>query len=230
MKKILVVLLMAGLIFIGLGNATETISADNSLQQAKEAIANQNYSGARRHAEVAVENDPTNLEVKIILDYIGQEEKMVVEAAAENDWEAVVFLSAYVVAVDATDDDGWTALMIALREGRTEVVETLIESGADVNAKAYKGATALMGALSVGNTEVVKVLTEAGADVNAKSNEGWTALMSASQEGNAEAVEALIDAGANLNIRNGRGWTALMAAREIGHTEVVNLLEKHTNE
>ena len=51
---------------------------------------------------------------------------------------------------------------------RTEIVQALIDKGADVNAKDKKGATALMLASQKGYKEIVQLLITKGADVNAK--------------------------------------------------------------
>ena len=98
--------------------------------------------------------------------------------------------------VNATDEDGNTALMYASAEGHTVIVSMLIEAGADVNAKDIDGLTALMLASGEGHTETVSTLIKAGADVNAKTKEGWTALMAAADEGHPEIVKLLKKHGA----------------------------------
>jgi ankyrin repeat protein len=55
-----------------------------------------------------------------------------------------------------------------LKEGHTEIVQLLLEKGADVNAKNKYGRTALIYATERGYTEIVQLLLEKGADVNAK--------------------------------------------------------------
>jgi ankyrin repeat protein len=58
---------------------------------------------------------------------------------------------------NARDNDGMTALIIAVRRGHLEVVETLIKAGADVNAKNDDGKTAMAEA----SDEMRKVIIEA---------------------------------------------------------------------
>ena len=53
--------------------------------------------------------------------------------------------------------------MFAAYEGRTETVKTLIDAGADVNAKHNKGRTTLMVAAKKGHTEIMEILKQAGA-------------------------------------------------------------------
>ena len=68
----------------------------------------------------------------------------------------------------------WTAL-----GGKVEIVEILIEAGADVNAKNRDGATPLHAAAFMGQLEVAQLLLENGADVGAKTHNGDTPLDSA---------------------------------------------------
>ena len=75
------------------------------------------------------------------------------------------------------DKYGTTFLIWASTRGYTNDVKSLIDNGADVNARNNSGQTALMGASWMDHTEIVELLLENGADVNAKSNDGQTALM-----------------------------------------------------
>ena len=127
--------------------------------------------------------------------------------------------------VNAKDNDGFTALILAAVFGHTEIVKALIQAGADINAKNNDGWTALMVATIRGNTETVKALIQAGADVNAKNHKGETALMWAAWRGRTENVNALIEAGAD-DLTDNEGKTALIhaAKSERGNPETVNAL------
>ena len=59
-------------------------------------------------------------------------------------------------------------LFEAVRKGDAAAVTSLLDRGADVNAKFRYGATALFKAAERGNVEVTKVLLERGADVKVK--------------------------------------------------------------
>lgn len=61
---------------------------------------------------------------------------------------------------DRTDQ---TALMRAAWQGHAEIVNLLVERGADVNAKSDLGLTVLMGAAKHGHTAVVEMLKKVGA-------------------------------------------------------------------
>ncbi|MBA7587375.1 hypothetical protein ES708_29404 [subsurface metagenome] len=62
------------------------------------------------------------------------------------------------------------AIIEAASDGNTTLVQSLLNSGAKVNARFYyTGGTALMEAARNGHAEVVKILLNAGAKVNMKS-------------------------------------------------------------
>ena len=104
--------------------------------------------------------------------------------AADNDnLEEVRRLIAQGADVNAEDDNGATALMVASAEGHSEIVSLLVSSDADVNATRSTGWTALASASTAGHGEIVNLLLSNGADVNATFDEGWTALIQASQNG-----------------------------------------------
>ena len=83
-----------------------------------------------------------------------------------------------------------------VRGGRS-TLKTLLDAGAEVDARAGVGSnTALINAAMGGHAESVQVLLDSGTDVNAKNNDGTTALMFAEEEGHTEIVELLKKAGA----------------------------------
>ncbi|MBI5789525.1 MAG: ankyrin repeat domain-containing protein [Candidatus Schekmanbacteria bacterium] len=91
-------------------------------------------------------------------------------------------------------------LLSAAWDGRTDVVKSLLASGADVNSKDEKGKTAyvtpLMFAVLRGNFKTIETLLAHGADVNAKDRNGYTAIMMAQEINQIKIVEMLKNAGA----------------------------------
>ncbi|KAH8980610.1 ankyrin repeat-containing domain protein, partial [Lactarius akahatsu] len=57
--------------------------------------------------------------------------------------DVVAYLLANGAGIDKTDDNGWTALHIAVSSGHEEVVRELVGAGADMNRKNDKGITPL---------------------------------------------------------------------------------------
>ena len=72
------------------------------------------------------------------------------------------------------------ALVVAARSGHVNVVEVLVEAGADVNQSDERGRIALIEASEWHNDQIVKYLIGAGADVNLPDRIGNTALNAAS--------------------------------------------------
>ena len=79
-----------------------------------------------------------------------------------------------------------------------ELVRTLIEGGADVDAKDDNGHPMLFWAIIENDNpvELVRTLVEADADVNAKDGHGTSMLARAIIEDNLEIIQILVDAGA----------------------------------
>lgn len=125
---------------------------------------------------------------------------------------------------------GMTMLMLAVwyRWDR-DVVQLLIDSKADVNAKDDRGNTALIYVTQTQpkvNLAVTEMLIEAGADVNAKGDGGMTALMHAAMHDDPQVVGKLIAAKADIAASDAKGWTALMHAtrKDRGYPAIVELL------
>jgi Ankyrin repeats (3 copies)/Domain of unknown function (DUF3471) len=82
----------------------------------------------------------------------------------------------------------------AVRRGDAAAVTTLLDKGADVNAKFRYGATALFKAAERGNLEIVKILLARGADVTVKDTfYGATAMTWALDSGHVAVVKELLE-------------------------------------
>lgn len=97
-------------------------------------------------------------------------------------------LVAHKANVNQTDDEGRTALIAASYMGHGEIVEHLLDNGAEINHQDADGRTALsVAALCVPNSEgyakVVNILLERGADVDHQDKDGMTPLLVAAFEG-----------------------------------------------
>ena len=105
------------------------------------------------------------------------------------------------------DDYSWgswgeTPLQLAARYSHNEIVELLIDNGADVNAKDVNGNTPLHLAALFGRKEVVELLIANGAAVNVKGgNLGGMPLHHAAFEGHKEIVELLLAKSADVNAK-----------------------------
>ena len=145
-------------------------------------------------------------------------------AIDEEDLSALEYLVEDVADVNLPAKGGRTALMIAAKHGRADLVSRLLRRGADVNVRSHNRGTALMFAALGTSPQTLDALLSAGADVNAVGGFDWTALMVASVKGDAPAVKRLLEHGAEVNRPDIYGWTPLMRAAFEKRVRVVDAL------
>ncbi|CAG8375557.1 unnamed protein product [Penicillium salamii] len=95
-----------------------------------------------------------------------------------------------------------TPLQHAVKLGNMEIINILLEQGADINAPPAhdSGATALQIAAIQGFIGIARMLLDLGADVNQKpaKKDGRTALMGAAEHGRIDMLHMLLDEGAEI--------------------------------
>ncbi len=101
--------------------------------------------------------------------------------------------------VNACDEAGWTPLARAVYNpeqghGFLDVVQTLIDAGANLEAAIGYGVRPLMMAAGYGETAIVDLLIRSGAGVLAKNEGGYTALMMVKQKHYVDVVNLLHEA------------------------------------
>ncbi|CAH0002529.1 unnamed protein product [Clonostachys byssicola] len=113
------------------------------------------------------------------------------------------------VADDLPDVDGITLLQEVVRDGHIEIIEQLLEHGADINGMSLDG-TALRWAVSHGNYTIVQLLTNYGADLDLAGRYGGTPLQAAVYHGHSKIVQCLLENGADADlIPEDRGCTSI---------------------
>jgi len=140
--------------------------------------------------------------------------------------------------ISRTDDNGVGALFIAAKQDDRQMINALIEKGADVNVATttdfeldgvmvFSGTTPLMAALAGRQNENAYILIDNGASVNAKDDNGRSVLMIAVGNSGVDMVKFLLTQGADPaptitkdftsnGIPTFEGANALMAAASAG--------------
>jgi len=108
-----------------------------------------------------------------------------------------------------------------------DIVQLLLEHGADANMRALDNSTPLQAAMGNGSVEIVRMLLEHGASVGAKDNDGRTPLHKAAGKGRDEVVRVLLKRGANAGARDYEGRTSFQLASAKGHKAIVKLLSEY---
>jgi ankyrin repeat protein len=127
--------------------------------------------------------------------------------------------------VNKVQVDGTSALHWAVYHQDVELVDWLLEHGADVSVSNDFGSTPLAQASILANARIIELLLEAGADPNERGQDGQTPLMVVARTSNTQAAKILLEGGANVNaIEEWRGQTALMWAAAQRQKQMVELL------
>jgi len=113
---------------------------------------------------------------------------------------------------------------------RMEIIKTLLDKGAEVNASDNSGtySTPLRMAIGKRDLGLIKILVEAGADVNNEDEAGNTPVIQAVMLGKADIVQYLISKGADVNHKNHVFRAAINTpARQAGdYPAIVDILLK----
>ena len=129
-------------------------------------------------------------------------------AAHGGHLDAVKALIAAGADVNATDELGWSALVKALYNteqdrGFADVVEALVQAGADQEIRIGYGIRPLMLAAGYGEAAVCEVLLKNGADVLARNDGGLTALMMVKEKFYVDVINLLVVAEREAGVQEG---------------------------
>lgn len=144
--------------------------------------------------------------------------------------EVLLANKADVNAPSGTDAFRLRPVQAAARDGRTDLLQMLIQNGADVNVTNSMGETALKFAVANNNISAVKLLLAAKASIDPRDFNGETPLHAAAARGNVEMVSLLLKSGAAVDATNNNQATPLLLAVLGGYTESVRTLLQHKAE
>jgi ankyrin repeat protein len=116
------------------------------------------------------------------------------------------------------------SLWSAAKANDVRTLESLLDSGAPIDACDAHGYSPLMLAAYSGNTEAFEYLLSRGADPNSVDAAGNSVLMGAAFKGHLPMVKRLLAAGADASARNFAGLDARAFAENFGRGEISRLL------
>ena len=129
---------------------------------------------------------------------------------------------------EAASSEAFTPLHLACMTGHPEVVEFLIQAGANVNAGVgYSHTSPLFYASGNGRREVVRILLSHKSKFKDFGSQSETPLHWAAQGGFSECAKLLLEAGADKDCLDNYSYSALVKAVKSGHLQVVKLLIEH---
>jgi ankyrin repeat protein len=153
---------------------------------------------------------------KVHVDYSSPTAKkwpLLLEAIQNGNLEAVKKLIEEGINVNLIRE-GVTPLMIASSKGYTEIAETILQAGTNINEKSDDGWTALHKAVfDQEKTAIVDLLMQSGIDVDAKNKLGKTALNLAEEKGHREIARVIKKYQAKLSIE-AQEWDVFLNSSE----------------
>lgn len=139
---------------------------------------------------------------------IDNEKQTLLHEAATIDARMIHHVISYKISVNARNNDGATALFIAITSSsqcKKECVEALLQLNCDIELGDYEKNTPLMRACYNAEREIVEILLKHKAQVNTRNLHGLTPLHLAA--GNVEIVRLLINQGADVKVESNFGTT-----------------------
>lgn len=119
--------------------------------------------------------------------------------------------------VDAIDDDGNGYLRMVIQWQRNvEILQMLLDNGANTELRTKHGLTALHEACIMGDRKATLMLLDAGANIHAKEAQGCTALHWAAGLDYIKIVHVLLEHGAEVDVKTNHGDTPLSFAARRG--------------
>jgi len=139
-----------------------------------------------------------------------------------------MMLQAEGIEVDVRDEENArTPLHYAILARNYEIVNALLNAGAETNKTDKDWSNALFFATQVGSLPIMQAVGKTILDPNFSGFKGYAPIHHAVSNGKIDHVEYLLKIGANPNIKDHKGRTALMLAVIEEKLELVNLFLKN---
>lgn len=144
------------------------------------------------------------------------------EAVVAGQWEIVEKYISAGFSSSSRDTRGVPMLCLAIRNSHMDIMQFLIDSGADINAISDdRNNSPLMDAASTGNFDAVKVLVTEGAELEHKSKNGQTALILSVGHGDIDISNYLLSAGADYVEKDSLGMSAKSYASMFKYEDIL---------
>lgn len=122
--------------------------------------------------------------------------------------------------------NGASALHYACSEGvSVEIIEKLVQSGADINLKDSNGNTPLMRSIKELNDDLINYLLNLEIDIDVKNSNNDSALHIAVNYNYEYAASKLVEAGIDKTIVNKDSKTAEQLANELGFSNIESIIK-----
>ena len=163
---------------------------------------------------------------------------LLIDAVSRENVEDVKWLTTYIgCSVNDRSNDGTTPLGTAIVQENLEIVQMLIEKGADANMT-YEVETQdgkifpmspLIEALEMENSDIVLFLIVQGcANLNVKNSKGASPLHISVYNSMEDIVEKLLESDVSINAKDDEGATPLIIAAQEGDSKILKkLLQKN---
>lgn len=132
--------------------------------------------------------------------------------------------------IESKDLNGWTPLLLAINKNDKEMVEILLNNGAQTDYVDNPAGVPLVLACANGNKEIVKLLLDHNASTECADMNNLFPITAAALNGHLEIVKLLVENGVDITMAFEDSLTALEAAKQNNHQEVVAYLEQISNQ
>ncbi len=147
---------------------------------------------------------------------------------AKNDLELCELFLKAGMDINERDSSGTPFLCYAARNGKIDMVQWLLENGADIDAVSNdRGYSAVMDAVWKSNVQIVELLVNKGANLNFVSRDGQTALILATGSENFQICRILAENGADPTIKDRMGMSSIDYATLFKKEEILNLYKEN---
>lgn len=147
------------------------------------------------------------------------------EAVRDGDYTALRSLLVQGGSPETPDSNGFTLLIDAARLQYLDIMDLLLEYGANINQGDRAGNTALHWAAIENAYDAIEFLAEKNANPNAQNRRGETPLIAAVRNGDSLSVELILAMDPDLSMRDYTGKSALDYARTARDRKIAPMLE-----